>query len=142
MEKDKGTYILIVEISKPIKVKVGSLGLVDFKKGIYAYIGSAMNSLNKRIKRHAKKQKKIHWHLDYLTSLPEVEVKKAYVFFNKRIEEKLSTDFAKKYKGVKKFGASDMKKVSSNFYVVDDEVEKFIVSLGGVSFEKIFSSHG
>jgi Uri superfamily endonuclease len=141
MAMDKGTYVLILEILKPVDVKVGALGVIFFKSGTYAYIGSAMNSLSKRLERHMKKKKKLHWHLDYLTSLSNVQVKKIFVFRGKRMEEELSTRFSKKYKGIEKFGASDMKRVNSNLYVVDDKVEEFVISLGGVKIEKNFSSH-
>ena len=130
---DCGTYIVKIKVKKPMEIVVGALGKVKFDSGLYAYIGSAMNSISKRIKHHAKKSKKLHWHLDYLTSMPEVEVIGAYVFYGKKIEEEKSLKFSKKYKFVKKFGASDMKQVNSNLYIVDEDVDEFIESLGGVS---------
>jgi len=36
----KGIYILLIRISKNIQVKIGSLGKINFNKGIYAYVGS------------------------------------------------------------------------------------------------------
>ena len=141
MAMDKGTYVLVLEVLKPIDVKVGALGVRFFKSGTYAYIGSAMNSLSKRLERHIRKKKKLHWHIDYLTSLPDVQIKKIFIFRGKQIEEELSTRFSKKYKVIEKFGASDMKLVDSNLYVVDDKMEEFVISLGGVKIEKNFSSH-
>lgn len=49
------------------KIKVGALGIVEFRKGTYCYVGSAMNGLDRRIKRHLSDNKKIRWHIDYLT---------------------------------------------------------------------------
>ena len=72
----KGIYILIIKIKKPEKVKIGKLGIIDFKKGIYAYIGSAQNNLEKRIERHLKKSsdKKFHWHIDYLLNNKNIKI--------------------------------------------------------------------
>ncbi|HIE23325.1 MAG TPA: DUF123 domain-containing protein, partial [Candidatus Korarchaeota archaeon] len=36
----------------------------------YAYIGSAMNNLEKRVKRHFSKEKVLRWHIDYLVDDP------------------------------------------------------------------------
>ncbi|MHA1149778.1 MAG: GIY-YIG nuclease family protein [Promethearchaeota archaeon] len=67
----KGTYILVIQLEKDQKIKIGSLGTLDFKKGFYYYIGSAMgekgsSSLINRVMRHLKSEKKIHWHVDYI----------------------------------------------------------------------------
>jgi len=62
----KGTYILIFDMPDA-KIEVGALGIVDFPKGTYCYVGSAMNGLDHRIERHLSKKKKIHWHIDHLT---------------------------------------------------------------------------
>ena len=67
----KGTYILVIQLEKNQAIRIGSLETLDFKKGFYYYIGSAMgekgsSSLINRVKRHLKSEKKIHWHIDYL----------------------------------------------------------------------------
>jgi Uri superfamily endonuclease len=69
----KGTYILVIYMKKKTKINVGALGSIHFKKGFYFYVGSAMGSsgsasLVNRVKRHISldKNKKIHWHIDYL----------------------------------------------------------------------------
>ena len=41
--------------------------------GVYLYFGSALNGLNGRIQRHLRGDKKIHWHIDYLTSSASIE---------------------------------------------------------------------
>ena len=64
--KDRGSYLLILRINKKRDITIGRLGLLEFEKGYYIYVGSAMNSLSSRIKRHMKKRKKGHWHIDYL----------------------------------------------------------------------------
>ena len=47
----KGSYCLIISLSKEDNLKIGSLyDNLRFKKGYYVYIGSAMNSLIPRLK--------------------------------------------------------------------------------------------
>ena len=69
----KGTYILVIFLDKETNINIGSLGSIQFKEGFYFYVGSAMGSsgsasLVNRVKRHISldKNKKIHWHIDYL----------------------------------------------------------------------------
>ncbi len=47
-------------------LRIGSLEKQQFPRGIYLYIGSALNSLPARIRRHLRAEKRIHWHIDYL----------------------------------------------------------------------------
>lgn len=65
----KGVYTLIINVKKDFKAKVGALGVVKFKKGIYLYTGSgvgASTSIENRVKRHVMKKKEKFWHIDYL----------------------------------------------------------------------------
>lgn len=63
-----GTYVLMLSISKPIRITVGKKGPFQFLSGWYAYVGSAMGpgGLAARVGRHLKIRKKAHWHIDYL----------------------------------------------------------------------------
>lgn len=65
--KDRGSYLLVLQLKKERPLEIGQLGKVTFKKGYYIYVGSAMGNLRARIKRHSRKRKKVHWHIDYLT---------------------------------------------------------------------------
>ncbi len=40
--------------------------MFNFSKGYYIYPGSAKKNLELRIKRHRRKSKNQHWHIDYL----------------------------------------------------------------------------
>ncbi|MFX1388195.1 MAG: DUF123 domain-containing protein [Promethearchaeota archaeon] len=69
----KGSYILVVFIQKNFDLIIGALGKIEFKKGYYIYIGSAMGNsgsttLINRVRRHISpsESKKVHWHIDYL----------------------------------------------------------------------------
>ncbi|MCB9451085.1 MAG: GIY-YIG nuclease family protein [Anaerolineaceae bacterium] len=65
---DKGTYILILRLSKPVSLTPGRLGTFDFPGGWYAYVGSAFGpgGLRGRLKHHLAPINKPHWHVDYL----------------------------------------------------------------------------
>ncbi|MFB6215830.1 MAG: DUF123 domain-containing protein, partial [Candidatus Aenigmatarchaeota archaeon] len=51
---------------------MGALGKIDFRQGVYVYVGSAMNSVEKRLERHFSDNKKMHWHIDYFSRVAEV----------------------------------------------------------------------
>ena len=62
----KGSYLLLIELKDKETIQIGKLGKIDFMKGFYVYIGSAINGLEQRINRHLRKEKKLHWHIDFL----------------------------------------------------------------------------
>jgi sugar fermentation stimulation protein A len=66
--KDRGSYLLIVGISRKTRLQAGGLAARNFSKGYYVYIGSAMSDLSARLSRHQRKTKKLHWHIDFLTA--------------------------------------------------------------------------
>ena len=61
-----GAYLLILRLPKAMTLEVGALGSIDFPRGIYAYSGSALRSLEPRVRRHFSSEKKAHWHIDRL----------------------------------------------------------------------------
>ncbi len=61
-----GVYQLIIIIKKETTLHIGKLGNITIPKGVYIYTGSAMNGLDNRIRRHLRKNKINHWHIDYL----------------------------------------------------------------------------
>ena len=63
---DGGIYNLIINLQSDTFIHVGKLGGFLFKKGYYVYTGSARKGLKARIERHARKEKTLHWHIDYL----------------------------------------------------------------------------
>lgn len=68
----KGSYILVIDLAKSVSLEVGRLGTCEFPAGLYLYCGSAMNGLEGRIRRHLRQTRKLHWHIDYLTSAAKV----------------------------------------------------------------------
>jgi len=106
----KGVYILLIKINKEIQTKVGSLGTIKFDKGVYAYVGSAQNNLEKRVKRHLRKKKRMHWHIDYLLNNGNVKILKVfYKKANRTPECKTAKKIRKLGIPIDNFGCSDCK---------------------------------
>ena len=77
----KGCYTLVISLRKSQWLQIGKLGAARFPRGTYSYTGSAMGGLGARISRHlTKRNKKIHWHIDYLLRAPETRVTKVLIY--------------------------------------------------------------
>jgi len=112
----KGTYILMMKLKDNSKMRIGKLDLIDFPKGYYCYVGSALGkavNLENRIDRHKKlsKQKsgKLKWHVDYFLVNPNSSIINTVVIKN---NERLECDISKKLervasKSINGFGCSD-----------------------------------
>jgi len=111
----KGTYALLIKVPKDIEVRIGKLEKIKFKSGFYAYVGSALNGIEKRIERHMRKEKKLRWHIDYLLKNAEI-VDVIYAETDSRVECNIAENLNKNLKFVKKFGCSDCKCKSHLFY--------------------------
>lgn len=105
----KGTYCLFINIDKDIKIKIGKvLGKIDFKKGCYLYVGSAMNSLEARVQRHLNNNKKKHWHVDYILLNESSNVENVIInVSDKKIECDLAQLISENEKIIHNFGCSD-----------------------------------
>ncbi len=70
----KGTYVLMLNLRHEVGIRVGALGKVRFPAGWYLYVGSAFGpgGLEARIARHIRRDKKLHWHIDYLREYAEI----------------------------------------------------------------------
>ena len=111
----KGIYVLIIELIQPADIVVGKRGIFSFNAGFYAYIGSALNSLEKRIERHLRKDKKRHWHIDYLMEKAEVQCV-ICADTDKKVECEITGKLTGIFTGIKGFGCSDCKCRSHLFY--------------------------
>jgi sugar fermentation stimulation protein A len=115
--QDKGSYLMVFFNDKPFKKTIGSLGERDFQTGYYVYVGSAMQSLEKRIKRHLRKTKKVRWHLDFISSQCMKTDKVYPIRRPDRVEEELARRLMAFCDGyVPGFGASDSAVDSHFFY--------------------------
>ena len=74
----KGIYCLTIKLVKKHTIRVGCLGNFGFPRGFYVYVGSAQNNLEDRIERHLQRDKKMHWHIDYLLHYGQVSCVHTY----------------------------------------------------------------
>lgn len=104
----KGIYVLIISISENIPVNIGALGKILFGKGLYAYVGSAQNNLEKRIERHLGKNKQLFWHIDYLLGDYKAKIRAVFYKNAEKSEEcRIATQLSKVGIPIKKCGSSD-----------------------------------
>lgn len=86
---------------------------------MYAYVGSAQNSLERRVERHLRKAKKF-WHTDYLLDDDAVRIVKVFYKQAGKSEEcRIARKLSEKGVAVKCFGCSDCGCVSHLFRVND-----------------------
>jgi len=101
----KGIYVLLIELRKDTQVTVGKLLEIDFKKGYYAYVGSALNGLESRIKRHLSHKKKFHWHIDYFLEKSDI----TSIIYAETLEKKECklAETLNEFENIRNFGSSD-----------------------------------
>ena len=110
----KGCYVLFLRFKKEVLVEIGSLGTHRIPRGLYAYIGSAKGpgGLEARVKRHIKRDKKVRWHIDYLTTRPECLIEAIIFIKSNTLKEEELVRFLERRGGIhliKGFGSSDDK---------------------------------
>jgi len=113
----RGTYCLVIHVKNKSNIVIGKLDNIKFEKGFYVYVGSALNSLNSRIKRHLSTDKKKHWHVDYLLDSENSKIIDIiYVEHSKKWECRVAEEHSVLGTGVRGFGCSDCKCDSHLFY--------------------------
>lgn len=123
---DKGTYALFVHVPYDLSLSVGQLGTIDFKRGYYVYVGSALGGLSARVRRHLREEKKVHWHIDHLL-LHARAVDVVAARGKARKECVIAAELAKRLPSVKGFGSSDCDCGSHLFYSPDfDELQRIV----------------
>jgi len=133
----KGIYTLIIMVNTKSRLKVGKLGYFNFKKGYYAYTGSALGdgatSLKTRVARHLKKEKPKNWHIDFLLANKNAKVTAVIVAESNVNKECQINNLIKNIQGAKVpivgFGASDCKQncKSHLIYFGEENVKEKIV---------------
>lgn len=120
----KGSYCLCINVSSDIEVSVGALGEIRFPAGRYIYVGSALNSLEPRLRRHLKtstgQHKVTHWHIDYLLRSPHASLESIFVKTGfEKLECRIAAMVASHGEPVPRFGCSDCK-CKSHLYSVEE----------------------
>jgi len=123
----KGSYLLIITLPKDTSIMVGKRRMLQFKKGCYAYVGSALNGLEQRIQRHLRTDKKTHWHIDYLLPLTEI-VEIFYKENNRREECSIAQNLERNFTSIPGFGCSDCSCKSHLFYGSFDDIMQAVTS--------------
>ena len=79
-----GTYVLLIDVANPLELTVGKLGSLRLPPGRYAYVGSAHGpgGLRSRLTRHVRRDRRRHWHIDYLTESAPV----SYVYYRAHMD--------------------------------------------------------
>ena len=120
---EPGIYTILLKLGKSQEIKVGSLGVIAFAAGYYAYTGSARGSGGcKRVDRHLRVLQGIEstrrWHIDYL--LPNADFLE--VFITKTtldLECRIASLIAERLRPVKGFGCTDCTCLSHLHYAED-----------------------
>ena len=123
----RGTYCLCISLRRELELDIGALGMIRFDPGQYVYVGSALNGLEARVRRHLRTSRgdyrATHWHIDYLLREPEAEIGGVYVLLSDLREEcRIAREIMKLGASVKGFGCSDCRCESHLFRVDSCEV--------------------
>lgn len=118
--EDRGSYLILYSLSRKRVVEIGGLGKRTFRQGYYLYVGSAMKSLSKRVERHRRTRKNLHWHIDYFSRYAAFQGSLAV-----RSEDDLECEVASAVRGISEwsvpgFGCSDCSCPSHLFGVSKD----------------------
>ena len=132
----RGTYCLCISLRRELELEIGALGTIGFDQGLYVYVGSALNGMEARVRRHLRTSrgdfKAIHWHIDYLLREPEVDIGGVYVLLSDLREEcRIAGEVGKQGASVKGFGCSDCRCESHLFRVDSCDV------LSGLGLESV-----
>jgi sugar fermentation stimulation protein A len=68
-----GVYAAAFVLPVSRTIRIGRLGRFDFPAGRYVYVGRAQRNLEARLARHARRRKRLRWHVDYLSRWARLE---------------------------------------------------------------------
>jgi Uri superfamily endonuclease len=118
-----GIYVIMVQLDRPKEITVGKKYTLVFQKGSYAYVGSALAGLEKRLARHLSTRKKPHWHIDYLLNAAEVRT----IICAETREKKecaMAQTLSQRLPSIHGFGCSDCNCKSHLFFSQDPKALK------------------
>ncbi len=142
----KGTYTIVLQCRRPMRVRFGKLGFEKVEVGYYLYTGSALGrgsvSLEGRLTRHMRSSKKLWWHVDYLTARPGCDFRGALYLISKRhLECKINRSIQENLNlesGLLPIGASDCGCDGHLLRVTEHSSEAELL----IQLESIYSSFG
>ena len=70
-----GAYVLVLQLARPVTLRIATLPSAEIGPGCYAYVGNAHGpgGIRARVRRHLRPDKKIHWHIDHLTAVAAIQ---------------------------------------------------------------------
>ena len=148
MTAARGVYALLLALASSQTITVGRLGGFHFPAGYYLYLGSAQGpgGLAARLALHCRREKKLHWHIDYLR--PAARLEQIWVLVTDERVECQWAAAAQALPGVSlpasRFGASDCRCPAHLFhYPARPESSVFANAAGiPVSRLKVFGCDG
>ncbi len=112
------SYVIFIECPKNIVLKTRARTF-RVEAGVYAYIGSCGLSCASRITRHFRRNKKLFWHIDYLT----MKCKARNSLVLRLSERELASALSRSgLDGVPGFGCSDDKGVWTHLFRCDEKL--------------------
>lgn len=129
-------YLCIIELARDIQVSVCGK-TIKINPGTYIYVGSSRRPglALARILRHLSRVKRIHWHIDYITTNEYSNII-GFILVRSSVEdcEKQLTDLLLKnqFPFIKGFGASDKHVEPSHLFkcsLVEDECIEHLYDL-------------
>lgn len=130
--KIRGVYVLLMKSLIEFELNIGMLGKQQIPKGYLIYVGSGLNGLLNRIERHFKRNKKLKWHIDFLTVDPHIIVFNAiYAETNRKMECDVSEKiFKSRFTPIiRRFGSTDCRKCFSHLYYSKDNPIQIILKV-------------
>ena len=102
-----GVYLVQMPVSLPLVMVFASGRQVVLQPGVYYYAGSAQRGLKSRITRHARREKPLRWHIDYLASQYPANFCWIWQDAQKNFECEIARTLARKLVLIPGFGSSD-----------------------------------
>jgi len=131
-ERVRGAYCIVCKLGSNANIEVGSLGRARFSRGVYVYIGSALQGIEQRVRRHRSGWKKLRWHIDYFLQKAEVMAVMSVPSRDKETECRLAEamlGIAGASMPMKGFGSSDCGCQSHLVYLGDEDLEQVMETI-------------
>jgi len=130
----KGIYLLLIRLSEAQAIAVGSLGVVRFQRGYYAYVGSALGGFKSRLNRHLRKDKIPKWHIDYL--LQKATIQSIIICeTEERVECAIAEALSLRFESIHGFGSSDCKCPSHLFFAAEEMEQEIMTALNSLGLK-------
>ncbi len=117
---EPGYYALIIMLRRELEITTRGGKRFHLKPGLYVYIGSARGpgGIRARVARHLRRDKRLFWHIDYVTSSPEAEIIGVVSMrgAERDMESLLSRRLAELLEPIHGFGSTDKRDPAHLFY--------------------------